>query len=153
MRPIKWQLFTALFLLLVCVNCKNKPQQNQLDDTIDEFAEVVDKPNILLAIADDMSWIHTSFTGYEEINTPNIDYIAQNGVWFNNAYCSAPRCTASGGALRTGRHGLWTGRKTLCGCCMAGRCYRIGAGWSNDQTDSNGRIGAHQRCFRAAGFK
>jgi len=104
-RSAKCLLYAALFLLLVCMSCKNKQQQNQLDDTYDELSESVERPNILLAIADDMSWIHTSFTGYEAISTPNIDYIAQNGVWFNHAYCSAPSCTASRGSLLTGRNG------------------------------------------------
>jgi N-sulfoglucosamine sulfohydrolase len=95
----------AVFILLACLNCKNKPQQNQLNDIYNEVTEKVERPNILLAIADDMSWIHSSFTGCEAISTPNIDYVARNGVWFNQAYCSAPSCTASRGALLTGRNG------------------------------------------------
>lgn len=105
MKSAKWLFFTPLVLLLICTDCRNKTQQNQYYDTTDEFSEVVERPNILFAIADDMSWIHTSFSGYKGISTPNIDYIARNGVWFNHAYCSAPSCTASRGSILTGRNG------------------------------------------------
>jgi len=105
MKISKKGLIVIVSILLLCTQCKNRKPQEQFGDVFEEFSEIVERPNILLAIADDMSWIHTSFTGYEAISTPNIDYIAQNGVWFNNAYCSAPSCTASRGSLLTGRNG------------------------------------------------
>jgi len=62
------------------------------------------RPNILLAIADDQSWGHTSFAGDPVVRTPTFDRIAREGVVFENAYCSAPSCSPSRAALLTGRN-------------------------------------------------
>jgi len=61
-------------------------------------------PNILLAIADDWSWPHASIAGTPEIQTPAFDRIANEGILFPNAFCSAPSCTPSRGALLTGQY-------------------------------------------------
>ena len=62
------------------------------------------RPNFLLVITDDQSWIHTSFAGYPAVKTPNFDRIASEGIYFRNAYTSAPTCTASRSAILTGQH-------------------------------------------------
>lgn len=64
------------------------------------------RPNILFAISDDQTWAHTSFAGCEAIKTPAFDWVAQNGVYFENAYCSAPSCSASRAAILTGKNGF-----------------------------------------------
>jgi uncharacterized sulfatase len=61
------------------------------------------RPNILFAIADDQSWAHTSILGDKVVKTPTFDRIAGEGVLFNHAYCSAPSCTPSRGAVLTGQ--------------------------------------------------
>ncbi len=96
-------LFLILMLAVVINGCK-QPQQQQ-DTTVDEPVEDSKRPNILFAIADDMSWTHFGLVGCKAVQTPSIDYLAQNGVIFRNAYCSAPSCTASRGAILTGRNG------------------------------------------------
>jgi len=63
------------------------------------------KPNIILAICDDMSFGHTSFDGCTGITTPNIDFLASNGVYFENAYCSSPSCSPSRASILTGQNG------------------------------------------------
>jgi arylsulfatase A-like enzyme len=62
-----------------------------------------DRPNIVLAIADDWSWPHASIAGEPVIRTPTFDQIAREGVLFRNAFVTAPSCTASRGALLTGQ--------------------------------------------------
>ena len=62
------------------------------------------QPNILFAIADDWSWPHASIAGAKEITTTAFDRIATEGVLFTNAYCSAPSCTPSRGAVLTGQY-------------------------------------------------
>jgi N-sulfoglucosamine sulfohydrolase len=62
------------------------------------------KPNFLLIITDDQSWIHTSYAGYPAVKTPHFDSIAQQGIYFENAYASAPTCTASRSAILAGQH-------------------------------------------------
>jgi hypothetical protein len=62
----------------------------------------IERPNFLLVITDDQSWKHTSFAGYPAVKTPNFDRLASEGVYFRNAYTSAPTCTASRSAILTG---------------------------------------------------
>lgn len=61
------------------------------------------RPNILLCIADDMSWAHTSAMGDKAVKTPTFDRVAREGVLFTNAFCSSPSCTPSRAALLTGQ--------------------------------------------------
>lgn len=63
-----------------------------------------ERPNFLFIITDDQSWVHTSFAGYPAVQTPNFDRIAREGVYFENAFASAPTCTASRSAILTGRN-------------------------------------------------
>jgi len=67
-------------------------------------SEEVVGPNILFVITDDQSWIHTSFAGSPEVSTPNFDRIANAGIYFSNAYASAPTCTASRSSILAGQH-------------------------------------------------
>jgi uncharacterized sulfatase len=61
------------------------------------------RPNILLCIADDMSWSHTSVNGDPVSRTPNFDRLATVGARFEHAYASTPSCTPSRAALLTGQ--------------------------------------------------
>ena len=58
-------------------------------------------PNIVLFPSDDMGWGQLGFNGGEEVETPSID-IAKEGVQLTQFYV-APVCTATRGALLTGR--------------------------------------------------
>ena len=62
-----------------------------------------DRPNIVLAIADDWGWPHASAYGDSGIKTPTFDRLAREGVLFENAYISSPSCTPSRGAIITGQ--------------------------------------------------
>ena len=64
------------------------------------------KPNILFAMADDQSWIHTGINGSKIVNTPAFDRIAREGVLFTNAFCAAPQCSPNRASILTGRH-IW----------------------------------------------
>jgi len=96
-------LIVFIFALALS-DCSGKRKQNA-DISEEEFV-IDNRPNILFAIADDMSWIHNSFSGCKAVRTPAIDYLAQNGAWFNNAYCSAPSCSASRASILSGRNGF-----------------------------------------------
>ena len=52
-----------------------------------------DRPNILIAIADDQSYPHTSAYGDPVIKTPAFDRVARSGVLFHNAFTPAPGCS------------------------------------------------------------
>jgi len=61
-------------------------------------------PNILLIFADDMGWNDFGAAGNAVIRTPNLDRLANEGVLFDNAYTATSSCSASRGALLTGRY-------------------------------------------------
>ncbi len=67
--------------------------------------EVAKKPNVLIIVADDLGYADLSFLPYasKDIQTPNIDRIAENGVFFTDAYSTAPICSPSRAGLITGR--------------------------------------------------
>lgn len=63
-----------------------------------------ERPNILIAIADDMSFPDTSAWGDKAVRTPNFDRVADEGVLFRNGFAGSPGCSPSRAALLTGRH-------------------------------------------------
>ncbi|MEZ4777698.1 MAG: sulfatase-like hydrolase/transferase [Bacteroidia bacterium] len=62
------------------------------------------RPNFIVFISDDQSWIHTSASGDPVVQTPNFDRLAREGVLFNQAFCAASSCTPSRSALLTGKN-------------------------------------------------
>lgn len=64
------------------------------------------RPNIFIAISDDVSWPHASAYGSGMVTTEAFDRVAAAGVLFHNAFCPAPGCSPSRAAFLTGRH-IW----------------------------------------------
>ncbi|MCP4172309.1 MAG: sulfatase [Fuerstiella sp.] len=68
-----------------------------------------EKPNILfIAIDDQNDWIGC-LNGHPQIQTPNIDALADRGTVFLNAHCQSPLCNSSRTSLMTGRRPSSTG--------------------------------------------
>ena len=67
-------------------------------------AEAADRPNILIAIADDQSWVHTSAAGYPAVKTPAFDRVCRHGVRLTQCIAGSPGCSPSRAALLTGYH-------------------------------------------------
>jgi len=65
-----------------------------------------DRPNILLLMSDNQSWNHLGCYGDPTVNTPNIDKLAEMGVRFTDAYCSAPSCTPARASMLMGQD-IW----------------------------------------------
>lgn len=65
-----------------------------------------DRPNILFAIWDDVSYPHVSAAGSRMVSTPAFDRVASEGALFRNAYAPAPGCSPTRAAFLTGRH-IW----------------------------------------------
>ncbi|PHN04552.1 sulfatase family protein [Flavilitoribacter nigricans] len=61
-------------------------------------------PNIVLIYVDDLGYGDVGAYGASGVSTPNIDFLAQNGLRFTDAHCSAATCTPSRYALLTGRY-------------------------------------------------
>jgi len=61
------------------------------------------RPNIILIMADDVSWECFSCYGAEDYKTPNIDALAAKGIRFNHCYAT-PICTTSRVKIMTGQY-------------------------------------------------
>ncbi len=62
-----------------------------------------ERPNILFCIADDWGWPHAGAYGDPVVKTPTFDRLAAEGVLFENAFVTAPSCTASRNSILTGQ--------------------------------------------------
>jgi len=60
------------------------------------------KPNIVMIIADDLTWNDYGFMGHPAVQTPNIDRLAEEGVLFTNGYLPNSICRPSLASLATG---------------------------------------------------
>jgi arylsulfatase A-like enzyme len=61
-------------------------------------------PNILIILSDDHSAAHVGCYGNEDVQTPNLDKLASEGMRFDRTYVAAPQCVPSRAAILTGRH-------------------------------------------------
>jgi len=61
------------------------------------------RPNVLVVLSDDHSAAHVGAYGNTDIQTPNLDAFAKEGMRFERAYVAAPQCVPSRAALMTGR--------------------------------------------------
>jgi len=59
-------------------------------------------PNIVLIVADDHGSNDLGCYGNEAVNTPNLDYLASEGVRFTKAHCTSASCSASRSVILTG---------------------------------------------------
>ncbi len=67
-------------------------------------ADVPQRPNILVIVADDLGYADLGFQGGADIPTPHINSIAANGARFTNGYVSGPYCSPTRAGLLTGRY-------------------------------------------------
>jgi choline-sulfatase len=79
------------------------------------LASAADKPNLLFLFADDMTWKIVNALSDEDIDTPNLDRLAERGTVFTHAYNSGgwhgAVCVASRTMLNTGFQ-LWRAQKS-----------------------------------------
>ena len=77
------------------------------------------KPNILIIVTDDQGYGDlTAFSHHApDVQTPNMDRLAERGVLFSQAYVTAPVCSPSRAGWNTGRHQVrWDPKSSfLCG--------------------------------------
>jgi N-sulfoglucosamine sulfohydrolase len=71
------------------------------------------QPNIVLFIADDVSWNDIGCYGNKAVSTPNIDRIAREGIRFTNAYLTTSSCSPSRTSIISGRYPHNTGSAEL----------------------------------------
>ena len=75
-------------------------------------AQQTKQPNIVLINIDDYGWADLTSNGSDYYETPNIDKLKSDGVWFNEAYAGAANSAPSRACMLTGmntpRHGMFT---------------------------------------------
>ena len=59
-------------------------------------------PNIIFILIDDQRWDALSCAGHPFLKTPNIDRIAKEGAYFENAFVTTPLCSPSRASFLTG---------------------------------------------------
>lgn len=69
----------------------------------------MNKPNVLLIMTDQFRFDCLGCYGNQEIETPNIDWIAAEGTVFKNAYTPSPSCVPARACLMTGQDPWNTG--------------------------------------------
>src|SRR5690554_2715583 len=76
----------------------------------------IEKPNIVVIMADDLGTHELSCYGGKNLDTPNIDRLANEGVLFNHNYASATMSVPIRASLFTGlypvRHGSYQNHKS-----------------------------------------
>jgi arylsulfatase A-like enzyme len=82
-------------------------------------ASAAERPNVVVFLADDAGWGDYSFSGNQQIETPNIDSIARRGVSLDRFYV-CPVCSPTRAEFLTGRYhprggvtGVSTGQERL----------------------------------------
>ncbi|NOI64690.1 sulfatase-like hydrolase/transferase [Vibrio sp. 99-8-1] len=75
------------------------------------LAATAEKPNIIVIMADDLGQWANSFHNQGIIETPNLEYLAETGVRFENAMTPAPVSSAARASFHTGKmpsqHGVY----------------------------------------------
>jgi arylsulfatase A-like enzyme len=82
--------YYLIVVLIICSGCDTKPKQDN-------------PPNILFILIDDMGWKDVGYAGSTFYDTPHIDKLASEGIYFTNAYSPAPVCTPSRGGIFSGK--------------------------------------------------
>lgn len=90
-----WMRWLSIALLVVILS---------YNSTADNKHRTALKPNILIAIADDATWLHFSAYGCSWVKTPGFDYVAKNGILFTRAYTPNAKCAPSRSCILTGRN-------------------------------------------------
>lgn len=88
--------FIVLFLVLLFLPCGLEGSNDR------KTADVRSDVNIVLIVSDDHGMDDLGCYGNSAIQTPNLDALADEGVRFNNAYCTSASCTASRSVILSG---------------------------------------------------
>lgn len=63
----------------------------------------MEKPNIVFVLADDHGQWALGAYGNDEVISPNIDKLAEEGVRFDNFFCTSPVCSPARASILTGK--------------------------------------------------
>ena len=98
---ITYALSPALLVALTAQAKEPKEQKNKNTS----------KPNVILIYADDLGYGDLECYGAKNIQTPNVNKLAKNGIRFTNAHATASTSTPSRYSLLTGEY-AWRRKDT-----------------------------------------
>ncbi|MEG2197166.1 MAG: sulfatase-like hydrolase/transferase, partial [Cellulosilyticaceae bacterium] len=100
------------------------------------------KTNVLLIMSDDHGHWAMGCSGNKEIITPHLDRLAENGIRFENFFCTSPVCSPARASLFTGKipsqHGVhdWIHKGHMSECeideKLKAKLYEENSGWEYD---------------------
>lgn len=88
---------TFLLIIITLLSCKTETDKKEITSSSNEG-----KPNIVIIYMDDLGYGELGAYGATELETPNMDVLANGGLRFTNGYASSATCTPSRYALLTG---------------------------------------------------
>ncbi|WP_299668200.1 arylsulfatase [uncultured Polaribacter sp.] len=91
--------YFSIVMLLIIVSCNQSKKSSDIKKEITST-----KPNIVIIYLDDLGYGDLSSYGATELQTPNMDALANGGIKFTNGYASSATCTPSRYALLTGMY-------------------------------------------------
>ncbi|MEO9511898.1 MAG: sulfatase [Flavobacteriaceae bacterium] len=94
MKRVVIKLSISIILVLL-FGCRNRTEEQPIN-----IAQ--EKPNIIVILTDDQRWDALGHAGNPIIQTPEMDKLAQSGLYFKNAFVTSPICAASRATILTG---------------------------------------------------
>ncbi|NPA37401.1 MAG: sulfatase [Chlorobi bacterium] len=98
MKKIKLLSIVLSALIFSFNSCSAKGEKTTKDK------EKKGTPNIILIMADDLGYSDLSCYGSENIKTPVLDKLAEQGIRFNDYHSNGPVCSPTRAALMTGKY-------------------------------------------------
>ena len=108
----EYKVNIIVWVLPQVMNFINPVQENIPTNWAEGPSEIFDKndsrPNIILILADDMGYndisLHNGGAADGSLQTPNIDSLAKDGIWFSRGYAANATCAPSRASIMTGRY-------------------------------------------------
>lgn len=84
----------SLLVFVLCIKLQAQSGNSSGDKS--------ERPNIIFILTDDQRWDAIGYAGNDLVTTPEMDNLAENGVYFKNAMVSTPICAASRASILSG---------------------------------------------------
>ncbi|MFI3330851.1 MAG: sulfatase [Rikenellaceae bacterium] len=68
------------------------------------FAQAKEQTNVVFILIDDLGYSDLNFIGEKKLNTPNIDLLRSQGMYFDNAYAACPVSSPTRASIITGQY-------------------------------------------------
>ena len=89
--------FLIVLFVLVMAGCERGGDVPPgVEQAVDE------RPNIVFVLVDDLRWDEVGIAGHPYVETPNIDRVAREGAFFQQAFTTTPLCSPSRATFLTG---------------------------------------------------